>query len=118
MAELGKNPDSECHSSSVYFVSTAALAMDPGVPESAIPLRTFTLKGFKSLLMSFHRSLNVMCSCNPESLAHGFIALTDDSVLYSQNYIYFTGGKMERPQNTRLVSNSKVIHPGEVVTQI
>lgn len=42
VAELGKNPDSERHSSSVYFVSTAALAMDPGVPESAIPLRTFT----------------------------------------------------------------------------
>lgn len=68
--------------------------------------------------MSFRRSLNVMCSSNPESLVHGFIALTDNSVLHSQNYIYLTGGKMERPQNTRLVSNSEVIHPGQVVTQI
>lgn len=78
-------------------------------------MNNYIYKALALYWMSFLQSLNAMCSCNTESLAHGFIALSDDSVLYSQKfllffffyYIYFAGDTVESPQNTKLVSNTK-----------
>lgn len=84
VAELGKNPDSECHSSSVYFISTVASAVDPRNLWVSNPFTNiYVYKALNLYWMSFRRSLNVMCSCNTESLVHHFVALTGDSVLYS-----------------------------------